>query len=198
MKTLTPFLLSIFFPGLGQLYLHDYLRGILMLSLSIGTVFILPLFISQYFVIGTIIWSLADIYLKTEKTHGKSKALKNLIFSVIVVIIILPLVFYLTIVSFSIGGKYVTDHVLNEKHTRNEMVKISTELDKHYYKTGKYPVDFEMFIRKKPVWSNWINDSWGNKYEYTISGPNSFTLTSAGKDGKFGTDDDLIKANKRH
>ena len=193
MKTLLPFLFSIIIPGAGQLYLRDYWKGILMIFLSFFVAFIIPFIPFSFLFNGTMIWSQIDIYLKTEKTEEKSKAIKNLIFSFVIMIFILPAIFYLSLVSFSVGGKYALDHFFNQNHTEKEMNEIANQLDRYYHKYKRYPSDFESYVRSKPLWNSWLNDGWGNKYNYLQTDSIHYTLISAGEDGKFGTMDDLIK-----
>lgn len=192
MRTLLPFILSIFLPGAGQIVLKEYGKGALMLFISIGLGLIVPFLPIQYLFTGTMIWSLVDLYFKTEKTEGKAKAVKNLIFSLIVVIILIPAVIYLSIISFSIGGDYVKDSIFNSKNTDNELTEISKELDNYFHNHKNYPNDFEEFVRTKPIWENWKTDSWGNKYLYQQQDSLNYKLTSSGKDGKFNTEDDLF------
>jgi TM2 domain-containing membrane protein YozV len=196
MKTLLPFLFSIIIPGAGQLYLRDYWKGILMIFLSLFVGFIVPFLPLSILFSATMIWSQIDIYLKTEKTEGKSKAVKNLIFSLVIMIFIIPAIFYLSFVSFSAGGKYASDHFFNQNHTEEEMNEIANQLDKYYFTYKRYPSDFESYARSKPLWNSWLNDSWENKYNYLQTDSIHYTLISAGEDEKFGTTDDLIKKNK--
>ena len=196
MKTLLPFLLSIIIPGTGQLYLRDYLKGIIMIFLSLFVWLIISFISFQYLFLGTMIWSQIDIYLKTEKREGKSKALKSLIFSFVAIVFIIPAIFYLSIISFSIGGKYASDHYFNEKNTKEEMNEIAKQLDSYYYEYKRYPTDFESLVRSKPIWSNWLTDSWGNEYKYSQTDSVNYSLVSAGEDNEFGTADDIIKCNK--
>lgn len=196
MKTLLPFLFSIIIPGTGQLYLRDYWKGSLMIFLSIFAGFIIPFIPFSFLFTGTMLWSEIDIYLKTEKTEGKSKAVKNIIFSLIIMVFIIPAVFYLSLVSFSVGGKYASDHLFNQSHTENEMNEIASQLDKYYHKYKKYPTDFETYVRSKPLWSGWLTDGWENKYNYLQTDSVDYTLISAGEDGKFGTTDDLVKKHR--
>ena len=193
MKTLLPFLASIFFPGLGQIILKDYFKGILMLVICFFVGLIIPIIPYPFFYFGTLIWSLVDIYFKTEKISGKKSAVRNLIFSIVVVVIIIPAVFYLSIVSFSAGGEYVANEYLNSKYTEKELIDISKELDNYFESHKKYPSDYFKFVGSKPIWSSWKNDKWGKRYRYTQTDSTNYTLTSAGKDGKFETEDDVVQ-----
>jgi TM2 domain-containing membrane protein YozV len=196
MKALLPFLFSIIIPGTGQLYLRDYWKGLLMILVSLFGGFIIPFIPFSFLFTGTMIWSEIDIYLKTEKTEGRSKAIKNLIFSLITMIFIIPAIFYLSLVSFSVGGKYASDHFFNQNHTEKEMNEIASQLDKYYHKYKKYPSDFETYARSKPLWSSWLTDGWENKYNYLQTDSIHYTLISAGEDRRFGTTDDLIKKDR--
>ena len=196
MKTLLPFIFSIIIPGSGQILLKDYSRGVLMIIISLGPGLIVPIIIFQYLYLGTMIWSLIDIYLKTEKISGRTKATRYLIFSIIIVIIIIPTVFYLTTISFYKGGLYVKSEYFDSNNTKEEMVVICDNLDRYYNSTRKYPSDYQKFVCSKPIWDGWKRDSWLNKYRYTQSDSTNFTLTSSGKDGIFDTADDIIMKNE--
>ena len=193
MKTLLPFLASIFFPGLGQIILKDYFKGILMLVICFVGGLIVPFIPYLFFYFGTVIWSLVDIYLQTEKISGKKSAVRNLIFSIVVVVIIIPAIFYLSLISFSVGGEYVANEFLNSKHTEKELVEISKELDSYFERHKKYPSDYFKFVGSKPIWSSWKTDKWDKKYRYSQSDSTNYTLTSAGKDGQFDTEDDVVQ-----
>lgn len=191
MKILLPFIFSAVLPGTGQFYLRDYLKGIILLLFPFVIDFLIPDLPFQYPYLFAVIISLTDIYLKTEKKEGRQKAMKNLIFGLIVVIVILPSVFYLFTLSMYKGGQYVSNEILNVEHTEDEMTEISKALDNYYFNNGMYPGDFQKFVRRKPVWSHWITDSWDNKYRYQRLDSGSYKLTSAGKDEQFDTDDDI-------
>ncbi len=196
MKTLLPFLFSIVIPGTGQLYLRDYWKGILMILLPLFVGFVVPVIPFSFLFTGAMIWSEIDIYLKTEKAEGKSIAIKNLIFTLVIMIFIIPGIFYLSLVSFSVGGKYAADHFFNQTHTETEMNEIAAQLDKYYHKYKRYPADFESYVRSKPLWSSWLTDSWETKYNYLQTDSVHYTLISAGQDHTFGTADDLIKKDR--
>lgn len=142
------------------------------------------------------IWSQIDIYRKTETTEGKSKAIKNLIFSFVMMIFILPAIFT-CLSSLCVGGKYASDHFFNQRHTGNEMNEIANQLDRYYYKYKRCPSNFESYVRSKPLWSSWLTDGWANKYNYLQTDSIDYTLISAGEDGKLRTTDDLIKKMDR-
>jgi len=191
MNNLLPFILSFLIPGLGQIYIKKYKKGIIILSISIIVGLMIPVIPFYYVYIICMIWSLVDIYLTLEKIEGKDKAIRNLIFSLIIVIIIIPSIFYLFILSIKIGGEYVKYEFFVLKNTKNEMKEISVELDRYFDYYKKFPSDFRSFVRSKPIWSGWESDSWENDYRYIQKDSIHYLLISSGKDCKFDTDDDL-------
>ncbi len=195
MRTLIIFIISIFIPGAGQILSKDYFKGAIMILLAFCTSMVFNQLSPEipFFII--MIWSLVDLYLKTEKTEGKQKAIKYLIFSIIVVVVLIPAVFYLSIFSFVKGGNYLKDEFFNQNNTENEMKEISIELDKYFLFRKAYPIHFSEFVNSKPIWKNWEHDSWGNPYHYTLTDSSSYTLVSAGHDLEIGTEDDIIKSS---
>ena len=196
-KNLPPFIFSILIPGAGQLYLKDYKKGILILLILIIAVLIIPIIIFPYVYVICMIWSVTDIYMKLEKIEGRGKAIRNLIFSIIIMVILIPAVIYLLFISISIGGRYIENELLNLNRTENEMKKISIALENYYDYYKKYPTDYEAFVRTKPIWSDWATDCWGNRFRYFQNDSNDFKLISKGKDGKFDTEDDLTMTNEK-
>lgn len=195
MSILFPFICSALIPGLGQLLLKDFFKGLLMLLIPI----LFGVFIDQISIVYpycvSVIWSVTDIYLKTEKKEGRAKAIKNLIFSIVVIIVVIPAIFYLFIISTKSGGEMVVDNFFNEGRTKEEMTEITNQLGKYYSYYKKYPADIDEFINSKPIWNNWKTDAWGNRYKYRTSDSTKFILISAGKDKQFDTQDDIIQQN---
>ncbi len=139
MRTLLPLILSALLPGLGQIYLRDFLKGVFMFAIPITFGIIIDLIPFVYLYLLSLIWSLTDLYLITERKETKEKAIKSLIFAILIVIIIIPTLFYLFMVSMKTGGNYVASEFLNTDRTKEEMLQIANALDKYnsYYK--KYP-----------------------------------------------------------
>lgn len=190
MKLLLPFVLSALIPGLGQMYIAKYWKGLLLLLVPVLTFFLLPTgFIFAYFIL--IIISLTDLYLTFEKTVEKRRVINNLIFGIIIAIFIIPALFYLFTLSIYKGGIYVKDEFLGEDYTKSEMEDIVKALNKYQIDTDTFPTDYSRFVRTKPIWDSWYDDYWGTAYRYTIEGK-SLSLISAGKDHVFETDDDIV------
>lgn len=192
MKTWLPFVLSSIVPGSGQILMKEYLKGILMIFISLFLGFLISIIPFYFLYYGTMIWSVIDLYLIMEKDAGKTKAIRYLIFGIVTAIIIIPLTFYMTAISFYKGGQYVKSEYFDARNTKNEMLEISNRLDKYYINNNKYPTDYLKFVNSKPIWDSWKRDSWQNAYKYSQSDSTNYTLTSSGKDGVFETEDDII------
>lgn len=60
-------------------------------------------------------------------------------------------------------------------------------------KFGQYPTDLNELIGNSPISQGWLTDSWNRPYQYEINEKeNVFEIRSAGADGKFKTEDDII------
>ncbi|AFU69547.1 hypothetical protein P700755_002831 [Psychroflexus torquis ATCC 700755] len=201
MKNLLPFIISFFLPGVGQFILKDFRKGgIILLSHIVSTCLILNLdflnLLPFWFPhIITMIWAIFDIYDKIEERDGKKSATRYLAFSLLIVIILFPLTLTLLAVGLFKGAEFFTNEYLNEDRTKTEMNKISTELSlyKNHYEV--YPKNYESFIRQKPIWGSWKADSWKNPYKYELIDSINYKLISAGKDGIYLNEDDIIRKN---
>lgn len=190
MNLLIPFVLSAIYPGLGQLYTAKYWKGLAFIISPIIAFFLFPLgLIFSYTIL--IIISLTDLYLSFEKKENKKRVLNNLIFAILIVIIVIPSIFYLFTISMYEGGLYVKDEFLSENYTKSEMDDIMKALNKYQSDTDTFPSDYVRFVKTKPIWDSWYSDDWGNSYKYINEG-GDIKLISAGKDATFGTEDDII------
>ena len=189
MKTLAPFLVSIFFPGIGHLLIGKYWRGLLIFALSLVTAY--------FFHIGALLFviiALADLYYIMEKEDGRKATSRRLIFALLIALIVLPGLFLVFGTSLFFSSKYAEDHYFNERNTRTEMGAIAEALESYHHTTGSYPQDYDAFINSKPIWSNWRTDSWNNPYNYNLRDSTCYELISAGEDQQHGTEDDLIQS----
>ncbi len=189
-KNLVPFILTIILPGTGHIFLKQYLKGFLILAGIILSSLLIPKF-AIYIVGILLIISVADIYLILEKAEGRSAAIRNLTVSIIIVLVIFPVLVYLLFTSFKLGGDALTSNVLNPQNTEKEMQEISIALEKYHNFYNSYPENYIEFVDQKPIRSHWSTDGWNNAYRYSKDSI-TYTLVSAGKDGVFDTEDDLI------
>ena len=201
MKNLLPFIISFFLPGIGQFILKDFKKGgIILASYIISTFLILNLdflsLIPFWFPhIIIMIWAIFGVYDIIEERDGKKSATRYLAFSLLIVIVLFPITLTLLTTGIFKGAEFVTNEYLNEDRTKTEMNKISTELSlyKNHYKT--YPKNYESFISRKPIWGSWKADSWKNPYKYELIDSLNYKLISAGKDGIYFNEDDIIRTN---
>ncbi len=81
------------------------------------------------------------------------------------------------------------------KKTKNEISEMSDRMENWNKNLGKYPTELNELIGNSPLRQGWKKDAWNREYEFKITeNRQGFLITSAGSDGKFGTEDD-IKSN---
>ena len=201
MKNLLPFIISFFLPGVGQFVLKDYRKGgIILLTYILSTYLILNLdfldLIPFWFPhIIIMIWAIFDVYDKVEERDGKKSATRYLAFSLLIVVVLFPLTLTLLTTGLFKGAEFITNEYVNEDRTKEEMNKISTELSLYKNHYGVFPENYESFIRRKPIWGGWKVDSWKNPYKYELIDSVNYRLISAGKDGIYNNEDDIIRKN---
>ena len=201
MKNLLPFIISFFLPGIGQFILKDFKKGgIILFSYIISTYLILNLdflnLIPFWFPhIIIMIWAIFGVYDIIEERDGKKSATRYLAFSLLIVIVLFPLTLTLLTTGIFKGAKFVTNEYLNEDRTKTEMNEISTELSLYKSHYGTYPKNYESFVSRKPIWGSWKADNWKNPYKYELIDSLNYKLISAGKDGIYLNEDDIIRTN---
>jgi general secretion pathway protein G len=95
-------------------------------------------------------------------------------------------------------GALVGYQYYKKENTKNECEAIVSSLIDHYTNTGKYPDHLKEIISSNPLRRDWTTDQWKNPYHYALKNAGKdFELVSAGKDGKFNTDDDLKFSSKK-
>ncbi|RFS20979.1 hypothetical protein DVR12_16645 [Chitinophaga silvatica] len=81
-------------------------------------------------------------------------------------------------------------------YTKEDCKEIKMAIDNYKKQKNTYPSNLSSLISNNPMRQNWSKDRWEHNYSYAINSmDSSYTLISAGKDGKFGTKDDLIYKN---
>ena len=76
--------------------------------------------------------------------------------------------------------------------TEKEISQISHRMENWKENLGQYPTELNELIGNSPLRQDWKKDAWNRKYEFKITeNGEKFLITSAGSDGKFGTDDDI-------
>jgi general secretion pathway protein G len=86
---------------------------------------------------------------------------------------------------------YQRKSVFPEK-TKKEITEMSERMENWNENLGQYPTDLNELIGNSPLRQDWKKDAWNREYEFTImENGKGFLITSAGSDGKFGTEDDI-------
>ncbi|HVD97871.1 MAG TPA: type II secretion system protein GspG [Cytophagaceae bacterium] len=104
----------------------------------------------------------------------------------------------LTIVAVTIlfvGSVLVYTSYSKTSVTEKQLSRTAQALVKYKNHFGNYPQNLSELIGNDPLKREWYQDAWGNQVEYTVSA-NSFTLTSYGKDGIKGNEDDVVKKSE--
>lgn len=201
MKTLLPFILSFILPGSGQFILKDFKKGGIILFIYIALTYFILNFDFLNFIpfwmphIIIMIWAMFDIYDTIEKRDGKKFATRYLAFSFLIVVVLFPLTLVVFTTGIFTGINFFTDEYLNEDRTTTEMNEISSQLNRYKDNYGVFPKNYDAFISQKPIWRSWTADSWGKPYKYELIDSVNYKLISAGKDGIYFNDDDIIREN---
>lgn len=97
-------------------------------------------------------------------------------------------VFFISITILWLAQSY-----FKKRDTRNDCNEIVLSLTDYYKQKNRYPNNLSTLISNNPMRQSWYIDHWGNSYSYrTNNEGKTFTLISAGGDGKFNTKDDLF------
>jgi heme/copper-type cytochrome/quinol oxidase subunit 2 len=172
-------ILSIIFPGLGQLYYEKYLKGAIMILLGLTPLYPVAL-----------IWSVIDV-VKIQKEKGQQLSGKEMGWMILTIVIIVPL--FLGLIGFATYK--VIDHVhdlnIKPEETKEEMMNIKISLEEYKNRTGTYPENLYQLIEGRPLRKDWLKDEWGNTYRLKKTNEN-IIIISAGSDHIFGSEDDII------
>lgn len=87
-------------------------------------------------------------------------------------------------------------HAGRQIATAGDLRSMSTMLDAHYFKHGRYPTAdrFDAWMAsnfKESHIKDLTTDYWGHPYRYTDIGGQAYRLRSVGEDGQEGTRDDM-------
>ena len=173
-------ILSIFFPGLGQIYLGKTWRGLAMLVLGITILYPVAL-----------IWSIIDIIRINKQGNLPAFDRKQAIWALILFLVVIPTCFFL----LGIGSALVirkVNGIAQPRLTRQEGTEIANAIERYRDTTGTLPQTISDLIQGRPPRYGWRTDAWGNDYAYTLNGNGTYTLISNGADGEPNTVDDLI------
>jgi len=83
--------------------------------------------------------------------------------------------------------------------TNQELRQIVVDLERHEDTRGNLPMrrgEFDAWLESRYQQESSRVDSWGTRYGLEVVG-DGFRVISAGPDGEFGTDDDLVQEGRR-
>jgi hypothetical protein len=76
--------------------------------------------------------------------------------------------------------------------TETNMNSLERTIELYTATNGRVPKNLQEAFGRTPLTTG-KKDGWGRDIKYEILGSDSFRLTSAGADGTFGTEDDIVK-----
>ncbi|MEO9954464.1 type II secretion system protein GspG [Nonlabens sp.] len=126
---------------------------------------------------------------KLEKEDGIKRPFQKYMMrpSVVIYLIVLFLALVLMIL-FITYQRTIT----YPKNTQQEIMVIAGRVENWYEINGSYPSVLEELIGSNPIRKEWKTDAWKREYQFTLSDDGkSFFISSAGADGKHGTNDDI-------
>jgi hypothetical protein len=170
-------ILSIIFPGLGQIYYGKILKGIVMLLLAMTPLYLLIL-----------VWSVWDAYKLSKKETVSPAFRKEALRSLVIFLIAIPLAATLIFLS----GYWLINPYVKKNKTKKEIKEIATAVEQYYLVNKTYPENLNTLILNRPLRKEWVYDAWHHMYIYSVShNQEGFLIASSGKDGKPGTKDDI-------
>jgi hypothetical protein len=173
--------LSIMFPGLGQIYYGKWGRAWPMLIAGVTPLYPLAL-----------VWSVFDAHRLSREGIRPQFERKEALTAIVLFFVVAPLCIVLLAFTASRALAWLQDAQLSRSATIHQGAEIASALSDYRAKLGRCPKSIGELIGNRPLRAGWLYDGWGRPYSYELSESGSrCQLLSAGRDGKFGTDDDL-------
>jgi hypothetical protein len=174
--------LSVIFPGLGQFYYGKWVRGTIMLLGGVTPAYPLVL-----------VWSVVDAYRLSRQGIQPQYSKREVVAAVVLCLVVVPLCFAGLAVMAGTSIAWWRDSHLNRSATIAQGSEITAALLDYKAEMHRFPDDLGPLIQGRPLRSGWQKDGWGRPYDYRVEdNGKKFRLISAGRDGQFGTGDDLV------
>ena len=174
-------ILSIIYPGLGQIYYGKTWRGVIMILFTL-----IPF---AYPVI--LVWSIVDC-VNLRKNHSPDPLTrKEAITAIIVFFVVIPGIMFLLLTAGISTVEYVSHNYTKPRTTKKELVEISNSILRYKQQTKTVPQSLIDLIGSRPLRRTWLTDSWDNHYVYVLDSDSTITIISKGKDNMLNTDDDI-------
>jgi len=118
----------------------------------------------------------------------------------LLIVVILALIVIYAVYFWKTGDKGRTNlEVMVDKYaqakvdlTKVNLVQLEKIIAERIASEGQAPADLKELQRFQPIVVSFL-DAWGREIRYERLSDSSFRLTSAGADGEFDTDDDILK-----
>jgi general secretion pathway protein G len=119
-----------------------------------------------------------------EKRNSHEIKSKPRNFTIIIYLLIAIVAFF--------SYRYYQKTVLYPNQTKSELQEIRSALYHYKESFNDYPTQLTELTKGRPLREIWLTDAWENPYRYEVDkNRQTFIVTSAGNDGKFGTNDDI-------
>lgn len=126
---------------------------------------------------------------KKEKEDGIKRPIQKCFFKPSAILMMITI--GVTSISAFLFFNYQRKSIYPEK-TKSELAEMHDRMENWNKNLGKYPSELNELIGNSPTQQGWAKDAWNRVYKYTITeNGKGFVITSAGSDGKFGTEDDI-------
>lgn len=177
-----PIILSILFPGLGQIYYGKFVRAIIMIIIALT-----PLYPAA------LVWSIIDAIKLNKQDIEPRFQKKEAVWSIIIFVVLIPVGLFIAFSGMIALGQWYSNNFLKRNATLEEGNKIVSALQNYQKSKGQFPTNISELIGSIPVRTGWRIDSWGEAYFYEIEDNNQkYKLLSKGKDRILGTEDDIV------
>jgi hypothetical protein len=102
----------------------------------------------------------------------------------------------IAVVVLLVGGSLWYTNYSKKVDTENQLSKMALAIEKTKNEKSNYPSTLIELIGSNPLRREWVKDEWGNSIQYTIDEA-GFILSSPGKDGVLGNEDDVVFGNSK-
>ena len=139
-----------------------------------------------------LIWTIIDIILLKKKGAAPAYKLKDAIWAIVLLVIIIPVFIVVAVTGlYAVGNWYSEKYVLVEQ-TINEGNHIATAIREFKSSNGYLPEQIADLTNNFPLRAGWLKDSWGEPYHYQkLNSGTDFRIVSKGPDRALNTEDDI-------
>ncbi len=175
-------LLSLLFPGLGQIYYGRTKLGLLLIALTLLP-FLYPV---------TLIWSIVDIIRAQKQGAIPAFSGKDAAWVFVFLLVVVPLGAFVAYKGTMLVAKRASAFRSTTSSSRLHGNEIRRAILTYHQTQGTYPESIASLTVGRPLRRTWLTDPWGEPYVYAVKDDSSgFVLFSKGPDEKPATGDDI-------